>query len=207
MNLERADDAVLIAQIAKAHADALEVLYTRYNRLVFSVALAVVGDRNVAEEVTLDVFMRVWRGAKTYRPARAKVRTWLMVIARNHAIDVLRRRRRRPDSISLDLNDITLLGENDMPDPEESAEMAVQRKEIRDAFEQLPDEQRQVLLLAYFKGYSQSQIAELLAQPLGTIKTRVRLGMNKLRRLLSNEDQSGRKSVDDRTAYPIGRKK
>lgn len=207
MNLESSDDTHLIALIAKAHPDALEVLYVRYRRLIYSVTLAVLGDRSTSEEATLDVFLRVWRGANTYDPSRAKVRTWLLVIARHHAIDILRRRGRRLDTTSLSLDDMTLIDDTDAPDPEESAEMAMQREEIREAFKQLPGEQRQVLILAYFKGYTQGQIAELLAQPLGTVKTRGRLAMKKLRKLLSKEGQREGKSAADKSAYPIGRKK
>jgi RNA polymerase sigma-70 factor (ECF subfamily) len=207
MDIDGTDDAALIALIAEAHAEALDVIYNRYNRLVFSVAFAIVGERSVAEEVTLDVFMRVWRGAKTYRHERAKVGTWLVAIARNHSIDVLRRRRNKLDSKSLDLNDVSLLRETDTPDPQESAEMALQREEIRNALQRLPEDQRQVIILAYFKGYTQRQIADLLAQPLGTIKTRVRLAMQKLRLLLFKDDRTAGKSVDNRKAYPIDRKK
>jgi RNA polymerase sigma-70 factor (ECF subfamily) len=192
--------------IAEARAEALEELYNRYNRLVFSVALAIMGERDVSEEVTLDVFMRVWRRAKTYHPDRGKVSTWLIAITRHHAIDVIRWRNSRSDSKNISLDDISEYCDRLSADPQESAELAWQRTEIHQAFERLPNEQRQVIVLAYFKGYSQSQIADLLAQPLGTIKTRIRLGMQKLRQLLAGEEQPSDKSEDVRSAYPIDRK-
>src|SRR5512134_3282427 len=114
MKFDRADDTFLLKQIANGQHAAIEALYDRYNRLVFSVALAVVGDPLVAEEVTLDVFVHVWRGAKTYDPARAKATTWLSAIARHHAIDVLRWQSARLDSKSLFLEDMPL---QDDPNP------------------------------------------------------------------------------------------
>ena len=103
----RYDDERLIRLIAQAHEEALAQLYDRYNRLVFSLALAIVNDRSTAEEITLDVFMRIWQKAGTYRADQAKVSTWLTHIARHHAIDVLRRRAVRPDQYALHWEDAT----------------------------------------------------------------------------------------------------
>lgn len=187
MKFDHVDDAMLIRQIADEQQAGIEALYDRYHRLVFSVALAVVGDRPVAEEVTLDVFIRVWRGAKTYDPARATVSTWLIAIARHHAIDVLRWQNARVDAKSVGLDDLHFQTDPDLPEPEEQAEISQRRKHIQHALFQLPADQRQALFLAYFKGYSHGQIAELLEQPLGTVKTRIRLAMQKLKRMLSDE--------------------
>ena len=107
MKFEKLDDATLVQWIAKAETGALEELYHRYNRLVFSVALAILSDSSIAEEVTLDVFVRVWKGASTYHQERAKVSTWLAAITRYHAIDVLRGQRTKLDQKSLYLNDLT----------------------------------------------------------------------------------------------------
>lgn len=188
MKLDGVDDVTLVNLIADAHADAIQELYDRYNRLVFSVALAVLGDRAVAEEATLDVFVRVWQRAKTYRPDRAKVNTWLVAITRHHAIDILRWQNSRPDVKSLSLNDVPLSNGPAVPDTEARVEISLQRARIRSAVAQLPAEQRQALVLAYFKGYTHQQIAEVLKQPLGTIKTRIRLAMQKLRETLLDED-------------------
>src|SRR5215510_4436757 len=119
----QSDDERLIRMIAQLRQEALAQLYDRYSRLVVSIALAIVEDRLAAEEITLDVFMRVWQKAKTYRPDQAKVRTWLTHIARHHAIDVLRRQSIRPDHFAFHWDgvspDPTLLTE----DPQEHAEL------------------------------------------------------------------------------------
>ena len=194
MKFEKLDDATLVQWIAKAETGALEELYDRYNRLVFSVALAILSDSSIAEEVTLDVFVRVWKGASTYHQERAKVSTWLAAITRYHAIDVLRGQRTKLDQKSLYLNDLPWQKESDLPNPQEDMENDMQRARIRRAVDELPADQREALLLAYFKGYSHRQIAELLDQPLGTIKTRIRLAMQKLRELLSEQPQPSDKS-------------
>ncbi|HEU0291218.1 MAG TPA: sigma-70 family RNA polymerase sigma factor [Anaerolineales bacterium] len=183
------DDAALIALIAQARTDALNQLYDRYNRLVFSVALAVIGDRAIAEEATLDVFVQVWRRAGTYRPDQANVRTWLIAITRHHAIDILRMQKSRPEAHMVSWDEVSAL---DGPVPhglEERVQLSMQRERVQKMVAELPPDQRDALVLAYFRGYTQSQIAEALNQPLGTIKTRIRLAMQKLRKLLE-EDQS-----------------
>ena len=194
MKFNKLDDATLIRRIAKAETGALEELYDRYNRLVFSVALAILSDRSAAEEVTLDVFVRVWKGASTYQVERAKVSTWLAAITRHHAIDVLRGQRSKLDQKSLYLNDLPWQKESDLPNPQEDMENKMQGARIRRAIEELPAEQREALMLAYFKGYSHHQIADLLEEPLGTIKTRIRLAMQKLKQILSEQPQPSDKS-------------
>ena len=178
------DDAVLIARIAKSRTEALDQLYDRYNHLVFSVALAIVGDRAVAEEITLDVFVQVWRRAESYRPDQAKVRTWLIAIARHHAIDILRMQKSRPEASTVNWEDVSAADGPALHGLEEQMQQSMQREHVRKMLAKLPAEQREALILAYFKGYSHSQIAEALRQPLGTIKTRIRLAMQKLKQLL-----------------------
>src|SRR6185436_2406065 len=194
MKFEKSDDTVLIRSIAEAEAGALEALYDRYNRLVFSVALAIVSDHAVAEEVTLDVFVQVWRGARTYQPERAKVSTWLDAITRHHAIDVLRWHSARLDQSSLYLDDLPFQKESGTPDPQEAVEITLQKEHIRQAVAQLPANQQEALRLAYFKGYSHQHIAELLEEPLGTIQTRIRGAMQRLRAMLMEEPQPSDKS-------------
>lgn len=187
MNELKPDDAALIALIAQAKTDALNSLYDRYNRLVFSVALAIVGDRSVAEEVTLDVFVQVWQRASTYRPEQAKVRTWLIAITRHHAIDILRMQNSRPEAHTVNWDEVSVADGPSAHGLEEGIQLSIQRKHVREILSQLPADQREALLLAYFKGYTQSQIAEALKQPLGTIKTRIRLAMKKLKKLLEED--------------------
>ena len=199
----RYDDEVLIRLIAQGHEEALTQLYDRYNRLVFSLALAIVNDRATAEEVMLDVFMRVWQKAGTYRAEQAKVSTWLTHIARHHAIDVLRRRAARPDQYALHWEDAMPQPASPQPDPAESAEVSLRRKRIQTALAQLPPDQKQALMLAYFGGYTHQQIAEALKQPLGTIKTRLRLALQKLRELFRDEPGMDDTSVEPESAYNI----
>jgi RNA polymerase sigma-70 factor, ECF subfamily len=196
-------DEKLVSLIAQLQEQALAQLYDRYNRLIFSLALAIVNDRESAEEITLDVFMRAWQKAGTYRVEQAKVSTWLTHIARHHAIDVLRRRAARLDQSAVHWEDVIRNVESSQPSPQESAELSLRRKRIYAALAQLPVEQKQALLLAYFGGYTQSQIAEMLAQPLGTIKTRLRLAMLKLREFLKEEQGVQDKSITPQSAYNI----
>lgn len=187
MNELKPDDVSLIALIAQSQTDALNKLYDRYSRLVFSVAFAIVGDRAVAEEATLDVFVQVWQRADTYRPEQAKVRTWLIAIARHHAIDILRRQKSRPEASSVSWDEASAYNGPPSHGLEENVQLSLQREKVRDALAELPVDQREALVLAYFKGYTQAQIAETLKQPLGTIKTRIRLAMQKLRKLLEED--------------------
>jgi RNA polymerase sigma-70 factor, ECF subfamily len=200
------DDERLIRLIVQAQEQALAQLYDRYHRLVFSLALAIVNDRATAEEITLDVFMRVWQKAGTYRADQAKVSTWLTHIARHHAIDVLRRRAARLDQSALHWEDNVHHVESSQPNPQEFAERSLRRERIHAALARLPVEQKQALTLAYFGGYTHSQIAEILAEPLGTIKTRVRLAMQKLRELLDEEQNVSDKSVVPQSAYSMNKK-
>jgi RNA polymerase sigma-70 factor (ECF subfamily) len=181
------DDHTLIRLIVRADADALSELYDRYNRLVFSLAVATVGDHATAEEITLDVFTRVWEKAVTYRGEQAQVSTWLISITRYRAIDELRRRGARPQVASLDLAETSAAPAQRAAGPEAAAELSLQRQRVRAALAGLPAEQQQVLVLAYFQGHTHREIAAVLDQPLGTVKTRIRLGMQKLRALLQEE--------------------
>jgi RNA polymerase sigma-70 factor (ECF subfamily) len=196
----RYDDERLIRLITEAQEEALAQLYDRYNRLVFSLAVAIVNDRATAEEITLDVFMRVWQKAGTYRADQAKVSTWLTHITRHHAIDVLRRRAVRADQYAVQWEEI-VYAEAPQQDPQESAELSLRRERIHAALDQLPPDQKQAILLAYFGGLTHSQIAETLKQPLGTIKTRVRLAMQKLHNFLRDEQKSEDKSIEAQRAY------
>lgn len=195
------DDPALMSLIAHSQEGALAQLYDRYSRLVFSLAFAIVQERATAEEITLDVFMRVWQKAVLYRPELSKVSTWLTHITRNHAIDVLRRQASRPEqSASLleeELPQTTSAGKS----PAESAEDSLRRERIRVALGSLPPDQKQVIQMAYFEGYTQTEIAETLHQPLGTVKTRVRLAMQKLRELLRGEQADT--SADLPSAYSM----
>ncbi len=187
MDYSTLDDRTLVGLIELRRADALSELYDRYHRLVFSVAFNSVGDYGTAEEITQDVFVRVWEKAATYRVSLGQVNTWLSSIARHRSIDVFRRRSSRPESRSTTWDELPGWALPNVEGPEERAILAIQQQRVRASIAQLPEEQQQVLGLAYFKGYTQRQIAEMLDQPLGTVKTRIRLAMQKLRAQLQED--------------------
>jgi RNA polymerase sigma-70 factor, ECF subfamily len=184
------DDSALLGLIASQNTEArnteaLGTLYDRYGRLVYTVAIHVVGDAETAEEITQDVFVRVWEGAHSYRPELAKVSSWLISITRHRAIDELRRRGVRPEKDSAawpeDMGQDHMDGLPLLDGPEDQVEGHLQSRRIRQVIATLPAEQREVLGLAYFKGLSHSEIAEQLNQPLGTVKSRIRQAMQKVR--------------------------
>ncbi len=187
MNYSTLTDQTLILLITRTQPEALSALYDRYSRLVFSLALNIVGDHATAEEITLDVFTRVWEKAGTYRVEQAKVNTWLTSITRHHAIDVLRRRKIRPEQHSVSWAEVSPAAIPNGLHPEEITALSMQRARVRAAVAELPPEQQQALALAYFKGYTHRQVADELGQPLGTVKTRIRLGLQKLRQILQDE--------------------
>jgi RNA polymerase sigma-70 factor (ECF subfamily) len=184
MNYSKLDDEVLIHLIVADNADSLSELYDRYNRLVFSLALNIVGNPGTAEEITLDVFTQIWEKAGTYQPEKAKVSTWMTTITRNRSIDFLRRRKSRPERLNIDLFQLPSDQLSQDENLEDNAQAALQRERVREAVAQLPEDQREALQLAYFKGYTHRQIADILDLPLGTVKTRIRLAMGKLRKIL-----------------------
>ena len=188
MDYSALDDQALLRLISHQQTEALSALYDRYGRLVFSLALQMMGEVAVAEEITQDVFLRVWEKAHTYRADQARVSTWITSITRYRSIDLLRRRKSRPDHTSLAWDDLPLnatpvTGEG----PEDMTELSMLQKRVRIAIATLPDEQKKVLALAYFKGLTHSEIAEILGDPLGTVKTRIRAGMQKLKDLLKDD--------------------
>ncbi|HLO32813.1 MAG TPA: sigma-70 family RNA polymerase sigma factor [Anaerolineales bacterium] len=201
----RYDDEKLISLIAQLQEQALAQLYERYHRVVFSLAFAIVNDAATAEEITLDVFMRVWQKAGSYRADQAKVSTWLTHIARNHAIDVLRRRTVRVDHYAVSLDDVSSNDKSFQQDPQESTELSLRRERVQAALAQLPPDQKQAMMLAYFKGYTHREIAQILKQPLGTIKTRLRLAMQKLRDFLHDEEEAQDTSMEAPSAYNINK--
>ena len=176
------DWAALIRQVADGDQSALTTLYDSTSRLVFGLILRVVNDRSVAEEVLLDVYTQVWRQAATYNSQRGAPLAWLMTIARTRGIDRLRSGRLEHQSReSFDaVADLTARTAS----PEADTVTAERRQLVRQALDDLSPEQREVIELAYFGGLSHSEIALKLGQPLGTVKTRTRLGMMKLRDML-----------------------
>lgn len=177
------DEQQLVRQLIAGDTVALEQLYDRYASAVFGLLLRVVADRMVAEELVQEVFLRAWQRAGTYQDTRGRFVTWLLGIAHNLAIDELRRRRRQPQIASEreGAERETLVLPDPGPEVAEEVWVRLRRVQIAEALGQLPAAQRETIELAYFGGYSQAEIAARLGEPLGTVKTRVRLGLRKLR--------------------------
>ena len=173
-------DEELLAQLQQGKLQALEVLYDRYHRLLLALAYRVIGDQQVAEEVVQEVFLAVWRRSATYRPARGKVRQWLMSISRNRAIDRVRGNLKPSQTVELDES----LADLSAPEAWEYVDQSVQRERVRAELATLPAEQREVIELAYYGGLTLQQISDQTQVPLGTIKSRTRLAMDKLRQAL-----------------------
>lgn len=171
------DDVELLRSIASGDAESLVALYDRYGRLAFGLAYRILGDAPAAEEVVQDAFMRVWRQAARFDPSRGAVRSWLLSIVHNRSIDLLRGRegRRRSES-GLEGIERTLAE----PDVWGEVALTLRRERVRHAVAALPAEQRSAIELAYFDGLTHSEIAERTGIPLGTIKSRLRLGLKKL---------------------------
>ncbi|GAC1546646.1 MAG: sigma-70 family RNA polymerase sigma factor [Herpetosiphon sp.] len=173
-----ARDALLVAALRARSFDALGEAYDHYGRLVFVVALRIVGDRQVAEEVTQDAFLRCWNGIERYQPSQGTFASWLLSIARHRAIDELRSRRNTESNQSVPFDETFSRATHDPGDDAET------RGDVRSALAQLPTEQRRVIDLVYWTGMSRVEVAEHLKVPLGTVHTRLRLGMAKLRHTL-----------------------
>jgi RNA polymerase sigma-70 factor (ECF subfamily) len=174
-------DAALLGRVANGDRAALAELYEALGGQALAVALRVLGSRSDAEEVLQDSFVEVWTRAKSYDAERGSARAWVLAIARNRAIDRLRRRGSQARTASGAANEPGVAGAT----PLELAEQRQSRERIQAALRELTPEQRQVLELGYFEGLSQSEIATRLNEPLGTIKTRVRTALQKLATLFT----------------------
>jgi RNA polymerase sigma-70 factor (ECF subfamily) len=189
VSLADQDDQGLIQSIGAGQSAALSILYDRYGRLAFSLAVNIVGDAALAEEITQDVFLQIWNKAATYNSLQGKVVTWLASVTRHRAIDILRRQGARPEGHQVELEDgLPAFAPEDEITVENSIEFAQEKRRIQNAITRLPPEQQKVLALAYFKGLTHQEIAETCGEPLGTVKTRIRLAMQKMRQILEEND-------------------
>ena len=173
------DDVELVQQLREQPGIGVARLYDRYGRLVYSVALRILQDHGAAEEVTQDVFMRCWSGIDRYQPERVRLVSWLLTIAHHRAIDELRSRRGKSQPREISADHMHLLTAN-----EPAIDDALLRGEIRVALAALPQPQREVIELIFWGGLTRREAAAQLSVPLGTVNTRLRLGMDKLRGLL-----------------------
>jgi RNA polymerase sigma-70 factor (ECF subfamily) len=177
-------DEEVMQLVGEGSPRAFELLYDRHGGAAFSLAYRMVGDRVAAEDISQEAFLSIWRSRMRYDSARGSVRTWVLGIVHNRAIDALRRgssyeRRREPLEVVEERHEA----------PERTDVEAARREEarsVRSALDTLPADQRRTIELAYFGGFSHSQIAELLGEPIGTIKGRMRLGLGKLRDQLAD---------------------
>jgi RNA polymerase sigma-70 factor (ECF subfamily) len=177
---ERLADEELMPLVGRKDPEAFEVLYDRHGGAAYSLAYRVVGDRAAAEEVTQEAFISVWRSGARFDATRGSVRSWLLSVVRNRAIDFLRSKAGKAPK--LDFDDESVLEQR--PAAERTEEEALRREtatEVRGAIGNLPGEQAKVIELAYFGGFSHSEIAEILSLPMGTVKGRMRLGLEKIR--------------------------
>jgi len=176
------DDRTLVAEIARRRSESLERLYERYRMVVYHVAFKVLNNRESAEEVVLEVFWQVWRDAERYDAQRGSVGAWIATVTRSRAIDALRARRGTP-AAEEDVEK-ALLAADPTGDPEMQTTLGQRAEFVRAALEDLPSDQRMALELSFFSGLSHAEIAERLQEPLGTVKTRIRLALLRLRERL-----------------------
>lgn len=184
MKPERLADEELMPLIAARDPDALEVVYDRHGGAAFSLAYRIVGERAAAEDVVQEAFISIWRSGTRFDRTRGSVRAWMLSIVRNRAIDSLRSSAGKAPRLTLD--DDSILEQR--PSDELTEEEAIRHEtaiEVRGVLGRLPGEQSKVIQLAYFGGFSQSEIARMLGVPLGTVKGRMRLGLEKIRNELA----------------------
>ncbi len=182
-------DEALIALVARGDDSALGELYDRVGRVAYGIAHRILRDERLAEDAVQEGFLAVWRSAASFRAERAKASTWIVTLVHRRAVDIVRREERRRTE-SLDADALP-----DAPDPSGSAEdeawLGFERDRVLAAIRTLPDAQRETIELAYYGGYSQSELAERLGVPLGTIKSRMFAGLARLREVLDDAETEG----------------
>jgi RNA polymerase sigma factor (sigma-70 family) len=179
------DDAIILACIGRREPDSLALLYDRYGGRAFSLAYSILRDRQLAEDVVQEAFLSVWRRAETFNAERGTVRAWLFTIVHHQAINHVRTIRAR-GGLATDIDALVWLA--DSTDTAATVERGWEGEQVRKAVGTLSREQRQVVVLAYFGGLSQSEIARFIAIPLGTVKGRMRLALENLRGALPHVD-------------------
>jgi RNA polymerase sigma-70 factor (ECF subfamily) len=185
-DLAHLSDEAVVALVARSDEVALAELYDRYGRIAYGLAYRTLRDPALAEDAVQDAFLTIWRTASRFLPERAKASTWILTLVHRRAVDIVRREERRRAE-SLDVVPEQVGGET----TDESAWLRFERERVQAALRQLPDQQREALELAYYGGFTQSELAERLGLPLGTIKSRMFTGLSRLRELLADGDATG----------------
>ena len=177
-------DEAVVALVARSDEDALAELYDRFGRVAYGLAFRILRDAALAEDAVQDGFMSAWRTADRFMPERAKASTWLLTLVHRRAVDLVRREdRRRAETLDEGV-------EQPGGSVEQDAWLRFERERVQAALRQLPDQQREALELAYYGGFTQSELADRLGQPIGTIKSRMFAGLSRLRELLSDDQAS-----------------
>lgn len=185
-------DEALLEWVASGEQGALAQLYDRYQGLMHGMATRITGDATLAQDVVQDAFVGIWRNAARYMSSRASARTWILSITHHRAVDALRRRRPTTEMPEPDTAPAQLV----LPDIWPEVSRRLDAEAVRSALDGLPDNQRQAIELAYFSGLTQQEIADRTEAPLGTVKSRVRLGLLQLRRALLNNGAVSRSEAD-----------
>lgn len=181
-------DEAVVALIARSDEQALAELYDRFGRVAYGLARRILRDEALAEDAVQDAFLTAWRRADTFMPERSKASTWLLTLVHRRAVDLVRREeRRRAEPIDESTDAPTDAAAEDV------AWLRFERERVQAALRQLPDQQREALELAYYGGFTQSELAERLGQPIGTIKSRMFSGLGRLRDLLAEPEPGERK--------------
>lgn len=181
-------DEALVAQVARGDEDALAELYDRVGRIAYGLAVRVLRDERLAEDAVQEGFLAVWRSAAAFRAERAKASTWILTLVHRRAVDLVRREERRRTE---PLGEESPVGGQESESTDEAVWLRFERERVQGALRQLPDVQREALELAYYGGFSQSELAKRLGVPLGTIKSRMFSGLARLREILDESKQEG----------------
>jgi RNA polymerase sigma factor (sigma-70 family) len=178
-------DEALVALVARSDEPALAELYDRIGGIAYGLAFRILRDESLAEDAVQEAFLGLWRAAATFVPERAKASTWILTLVHRRAVDLVRREERRRTEPLEDAPE-TATGS-----AEETAWLRFERERVQEALAQLPDQQREAIELAYYGGFTQSELAERLGQPLGTIKSRMFSGLSRRRELLDDGARKG----------------
>jgi RNA polymerase sigma-70 factor (ECF subfamily) len=185
-DLAHLSDEALVALVARSDEVALAELYDRFGRVAYGLARRILRDDALAEDAVQEGFLAAWRSAPRFVPERAKASTWLLTLVHRRAVDLVRREERRRTDL-LDERAEAAAGSSD-----EAVWLRYERERVQGALARLPDQQREALELAYYGGFTQTELAERLGQPLGTIKSRMFTGLGRLRELLTEPEAEGR---------------